>query len=308
MRKLPAVVALAAATTLALTACTNASETGGAGAEATSSGSSAPTFDPSSVAKDDTVAAMLPEDVASAGKIVVGVNPEYAPAEFLGTDGQTPVGYDIDLAKAVGAVLGVDVEFQAADFASIIPALGTKYDLGVSSFTINAERLAETNMVAYFNAGEAFAVQKGNPEGIDPADICGLTVAVQTGTVEDEGADEISAQCEADGKEPLDVLRYDSQADATTNLVGGKADLVYADSPIVAYAIEQTGGQIEQLGDVFDSAPQGMATAKDDTQLAQAVQAALQKLMDDGDFGRILEAWGNADGGLTTAELNPAVS
>ena len=61
--------------------------------------------------------------------------------------------------------------------------------MGISSFTINPERLEQANMVEYFEAGEAYAVPKGNPKNIDPADLCGLTVGVQTGTVEDEELD-----------------------------------------------------------------------------------------------------------------------
>ncbi|GIJ00581.1 amino acid ABC transporter substrate-binding protein (PAAT family) [Sediminihabitans luteus] len=303
MRKLPLVVALAAATSLALTACTDASQP--ADDAATDTASSA-TFDLSSITKDDAAAALLPADVADAGTLVVGSNTEYAPAEFIDADGSTPVGYDIDVITAVAQTLGLEVEIQSADFPAIIPALGSKYDVGISSFTITPERIAESNMVSYFTAGEAFSVQEGNPKGLDADDICGATVAVQTGTVEDEDADTISEKCVADGKDALEILRYDNQADATTNLVGGKADIMFADSPIVAYAVEQTGGQIEQLGDTFASAPQGIVTAKDDTDLAAAVQAALQKLMDDGSLESILDVWGSADGALDTAEINPA--
>ncbi|KZM34423.1 ABC transporter substrate-binding protein [Oerskovia enterophila] len=309
MRKMPLLVALTAAATLALTACTDASQptdspsTGSAGETST-----AAPFDLTSVQKDDAAAALLPADIASAGKLVVASNTEYAPAEFIDADGRTPVGYDIDIITAVGAVLGLEVVIESADFPAIIPALGSKYDVGISSFTITTERMAEANMVSYFNAGEAFSVQKGNPKDVDPANICGLTVAVQTGTVEDEGADEISSTCVEDGEQPLEVLRYDNQADATTNLVGGKADIMYADSPIVSYAIEQTNGEIEQIGDVFDSAPQGIVTAKADTELAAAIQAALTVLMEDGTFTDILASWGNDAGALDESVVNPPVS
>ena len=81
-----------------------------------------------------------------------------------------------------------------------------------------------------------------------------------------------------------------------------------ADSPIIAYAIAQTNGQLEQLGDVFSSAPQGIVVSKDDTALTTAIQKAVQKLIDDGTYGKILAAWGNQAGAVKTAELNPTVS
>ena len=310
-RKLPltGLVALTATSALLLTACTDASQTGTDGSTAGSDGetTSAPSFDPSTVEVDEAAAALLPEDVASAGVLTVGSNTEYAPAEFIGDDGQTPVGFDIDTIKAVGATLGLEVEIQSADFPAIIPALGSKYDAGISSFTITEERMQESNMISFLNAGSAYAVAQGNPDGIDPSSMCGVTVAVQTGTTQDEDIAAQSAECEAAGEEPVDILQYKSQADATTNLAGGKAQVMYADSPVVGYAIEQTGGQVEQLGDVFDAAPQGIVVAKDDTELAAAIQAALQTLMDDGTLEEILGAWGSGDAALDTAEINPSV-
>ncbi len=310
-RKLPltGLVALAATSTLLLAACTDASQTGTDGS-ASGSGdetSAAPSFDPSTIEVDDAAAALLPEDVASAGTLVVGSNTEYAPAEFIDADGKTPIGFDIDVIKAVGATLGLDVEVQSADFPAIIPALGTKYDAGISSFTITEERMQEANMIAFLNAGSAYAVASGNPDDIDPESLCGVTVAVQTGTIQDEDIAVQSQACTDAGEEKIDILQYDSQSDATTNVAGGKAQVLYADSPVIGYAVEQTGGQLEQLGDVFDSAPQGVVVAKDDTELAAAIQAALQSLMDSGQLEEILGAWGSGDAALETAELNPSV-
>ncbi|MFH5823343.1 ABC transporter substrate-binding protein [Georgenia sp. AZ-5] len=302
MSRLPALAALAAGAVV-LTACTNAVETG---ALPESDGASAEAgYDVSGIERVDEIAAMLPADFD--GTLTVGSNLQYAPAEFLGgSDGQTPTGYDVDLAKALGQVLGAEVEVQHAEFASIIPAIGTRYDAGIASFSITPERQSEVDMVSYIAAGSTFSVQKGNPEGLDPADLCGTTMGVQTGTIQDEGAETLSAECAAGGAEPIEVLRYDSQADVTTNLVGGKIDVMYADSPVGQYAEVQTGGQVEQLGDVTDAAPQGIAVSKDDPELTAALQTAMQHLMDEGVWEDILATW-NVTGALPTAELNPAV-
>ena len=295
-----------AASALLLTAC-GGDDSGSDSSSSSAAGGGAASFDPTSIAKDDTIAALLPEKIASSGKLVVGSDTSYAPAEYIDEDGTTPVGYDVDLAKGIAAVLGLEADVQTADFAGIIPAIGSKYDVGISSFTINAEREEQANMVQYFEAGEAFAVAKGNPKDIDPDDLCGLTVGVQTGTVEDEELDALAAQCKTDGKDEITPLKYAKQTDVTTALVGGKADVMYADSPIIAYAIAQTGDKLEQLGDVFASAPQGIVVSKDDQALTDAVQKAMQKLIDSGDYGKILTAWGNETSAVTTAELNPSV-
>jgi len=219
------------------------------------------------------------------------------------------VGYDVDIAKAIGAALGLKVQVQTAEFTGILPALGPKYDLGISSFTINPERLAAVNMVSYFQAGTGWAVQKGNPKKISLDDLCGKSVGVQTGTVqEDPDLADRNKKCVAEGKQPINIVTLKAQTDLTTRLVNGSIDAMAADSPIIGYALTQTGGQLEKLGDVYDAAPQGVAVAKSDTALADVVQKTLTKLMEDGSYEKILEGWGVTDGAITKSEVNPAVT
>lgn len=304
MRTSPLLVAGALVATLTLAACGNGSSSGDS-----TSGSSGGKFDVSSVKKDDAIAASVPDAIKSKGTLTVGTDTTYAPAEYIAEDGKTAVGYDVDIIKAVGNVLGLKADVQTAPFTGIIPAIGSKYDVGISSFTITAEREGQANMIEYFNAGEAYAVAKGNPKKIDPADICGKIVGVQTGTVEDDELTKvITPKCTDAGKPAPQALKYAQQSDVTTALVGGKADLMFADSPIIAYAVAQTNGKLEQLGDVFESAPQGIVTSKKDQALTDAVQKAVQKLIDDGTYGKILSAWGNDTGAVKTATLNPSAS
>ena len=298
-----------AVSALALSACTNASETGTSPGAAPASGSAAASFDPSTVQKDDALAAMVPEAIKSKGTLTVGTDTTYAPAEFLGADGQTPVGYDVDIAKAIGAALGLKVQAQTAEFTGILPALGPKYDLGISSFTINPERLAAVNMVSYFQAGTGWAVLKGNPKKISLDDICGKTIGVQTGSVqENPDLSERNKKCVAEGKQPINIVTLKSQTDITTRLVNGSIDAMAADSPVIGYALTQTGGQLEKLGEVYDAAPQGIAVAKSDTALADVVQKTVTKLMEDGSYQKILDGWGVSDGAITKSEVNPAAT
>lgn len=293
---------------LALTACTNASETGG-GAQPSGS-SSAASFDPSAVAKDDSLASQVPAAIKSKGTLVVGADTTYAPAEFLGgSDNATPMGYDVDLAKAIGATLGLKTQVQTAEFTGILPALGPKYDLGMSSFTITKERLAAVNFVSYLNVGTAWAVQKGNPKKFSVDDVCGKTVGVQTGTTqEDPDLKDRNAKCTAAGKPAINIVSLAKQTDLNTRLVGGTIDAVAADSPVIGYAIQQTNGGIEKLGDTYDAAPEGIAIAKSDTAFADLIQKTVTKLMADGTYKKILEAWNNGDAAVSKAEVNPSVS
>ncbi|MFE6968335.1 ABC transporter substrate-binding protein [Isoptericola sp. NPDC057653] len=303
---LVATVVTSAVAALALTGCTTASQDTGGAAPSSGASASPEAFDLSGIAKDDALASSVPEAVAKDGKLTIGSELTYAPVEFVAADNKTPIGIDIDIAGAVAKTLGLTADVQSSTFDAIIPAIGTKYEAGFSAFTITPERLKTVNMVSYFSAGSQYAVAKGNPENVDPADLCGLSVGVQTGTVQQDELDAASKACTDAGKDAIDVLPYDSQAAVATNLAGGKLQAMYADSPITAYAVQQSGGAIEALGDVTDAAPYGVVVAKDDTQLAEAIQGALQKLMDDGTIKAIADSWGSGDAALDKAELNPA--
>ena len=297
--------AIIAAGLIALTGCTSASQTGGG-----SQASGAATFDPTSVAKDDSLASLVPEKIKSKGTLIVGSDTTYAPAEFLAeSDGQTPVGYDVDIAKAIGATLGLKVEVRTAPFDGILPALGPKYDLGVSSFYITKERSKAANFVSYFQAGTQWATEKGNPKNVNTDDLCGKTVGVQTGTFqEDPDISGRNAKCVADGKPAINVISQKNQTDVTTRLVAGGLDAMAAGSITVAYSIAQSGGKLQTLGDVYGASPVGIALAKDDLPLADAVSKATNKLIKDGSYKKILDAWGVGGGAIEKAEVNPEVT
>lgn len=296
--------AVAAVAALALTGCTTASQDGGG--ESSGGASQPAAFDPTTVAKDDALIALLPAALKDKAEITVGSDTSYEPAEFLDKDGQTPIGYDVDIAKAIAATLGKKAKVQTADFSSILPKLGTVYDLGISSFTINPERSKAVNFVSYFNAGVLWAVQKGNPKGISMDDLCGKKIGVQTGTVEeDPDVSGRSKACVAAGKPAIEIVSLKNQTDVTTRLVGGTIDAMSADSPIIKNALAKTNGQLETLGDVYDSAQQGIAIAKDDTEFAGVIEKVMNKLIEDGSYTKILTTWNNTDGALPKAVLNP---
>ena len=163
-------------------------------------------YDVSSVQKDDDIAKLLPDYVTKDGKLTIGMDTSYAPAEFLAEDGKTPVGFDVDIAKALAQVFGLEADPETANFDSIIPSVGSKYDIGISSFTVTKERLEAVDFVSHFDAGSAWAVKKGNPNKIDTSDLCGKKVAVQTATMQETEANKIAKQCEADGKDKLEVI------------------------------------------------------------------------------------------------------
>ena len=285
-------------------ACGTSDDSDASASKSSSKSSDLTGYDVSGVKKDDAIAKMLPDYVTKDGKLTIGMDTSYAPAEFLAADGKTPVGFDVDIAKALAGVFGLEADPETANFDSIIPAVGAKYDIGISSFTVTKERLEAVDFVSHFNAGSAWAVKKGNPNKVDTSDLCGKKVAVQTATMQETEANKIAKQCEADGKDKLEVISSKLQTDVTTNVVTGKADVFYADSPVAGYAIAQTDGQLEMLGKVEGVAPEGIVIKKGDSQMDEAVQKAVQKLIDDGTYLKILKYWGVEDGAIETSEIN----
>ena len=305
-----AAAALSAAMLIAVAACGTTDSTDTASKSGDSSKDSSSTsiqgFDTSSIQKDDEIAALLPDSVTSDGALTVGADTSYAPAEFLAEDGKTPVGFDVDLSKAI-AVFGLKEETISSTFDSIIPSVGSKYDLGISSFTVTKERMQAVDFVTYFKAGSTYVVQKGNPNKVDSSNLCGVKVAVQTGTTQEEEVNKANEQCKADGKDAIDIQSSKLQTDVTTAVASGKADIFYADTPVAGYAIKQTGDTLEALGEDVGVTPEAVAVKKGDSKTAEAVQKAIQKLMDDGTYKKILDTWGVSSGAVDKAEINPSV-
>lgn len=297
-RRALAAAAVTLAAGLVLTAC--GGTTNEDGQSKTNEESS---FNLDDVKVDDAAAAMLPADLKSKGTLTVGTDTTYPPNEYIDSDGKTIIGMDIDLIKAIGAKLGVEMEPQTAAFESIIPSIGSTYDLAISSFTINDERMQVVDFVSYYNAGTLWAAAEGSD--ITPDTACGKSVAVQVGTVQEEELPGRSDKCVADGEDPIDIQPYDSQGDATTAVVTGKADAMLADLPVVIDAIRSNDGKLVEVGEMYDAAPYGIALPKGNTAFADAVLAALKSLQEDGTYDEILKKWSAEEGALDDPQINP---
>lgn len=300
--KLLAVVPVLALATLGA-ACGKVNDQNPTGTGSTSQ-SQAATAIPTAT-KDDKLAAMVPDDVKKDGKIIVGQDQSYPPNEFV--DYGQAVGMDVDLGKAIGQKLGLDMEFQNSAFDGIIPGLlANRYEAAMSSFTINADRLGQVDMVSYFSAGTSGAVLKGNPDKLTLDTLCGKTVAVQKGTVQVDDLDGRNTKCKSAGQPEITVRQYQNQTDANLALSSKQVQAMLADSPVIDYAIKQTGDQLEQMGQVYGTAPYGFIVPKNKGDYAKAIQGAIQALIDDGTYKKILEKWGIQQGAVTKAEVNPA--
>ena len=265
--------------------------------------SAAPTAIPTA-ARDDALAAQVPESVSADGKIVFGTDASYPPNEFTAPDGTTIVGMDVEIGTAIAQKLGLAAEWQNSAFPGIIPGIeGARYELGMSSFTINDERVQTVDMVSYFSAGTSLAVRAGNPDGVTPDNLCGKAVGVQAGTVQVEDIAARNQACTSAGQPAIQITELQQQTDVTLALTANRIVAFLADSPVVAYAVQTTEGAVEAVGEPYDTAPYGIALAKNQGQFAEAVRGAVQSLIDDGTYAAILEKWNVSNGAIPTSEV-----
>jgi polar amino acid transport system substrate-binding protein len=290
-------VAAAVAVALAAAGCANNEDSDSGGAQPSASGSAGFSLD--NVQKDDALAAQVDSKISSDGKLVVGTDPTYEPNEFK--DNGKIVGFDVDLGSAIAKKLGLTAEFQESKFDAILPALGTRYEIGMSSFTDNKEREQVVDFVTYFNAGTQWASKDAN---FDPNNPCGKKVAVQTGTVQD--TDDLPARQKKCGSNAIQIQRYDDQAEATNSVVLGKADAVLADSPVMAGAVKKVGGGLSLVGEIYDAAPYGIPIPKTAGTTKDAILGAVKALMEDGTYKTILDKWGVSSGAITNPVINGA--
>jgi polar amino acid transport system substrate-binding protein len=269
-------------------------------ASACANGDDNPTVTPTS--KEAPLASLLPQEIRAKGTLVVGSDVAYAPVESFDTDNKTVIGMDPDLAKALGEKLGVTFTFQNATFKGLITSLNSKrFDILMSAMSDTAERRKDVDFVDYFTAGTSIIVKKGNPQNITKLDdFCGKTVAIQEGTTQDIVA---TAQAKKCGKNTMHVLRFDTDPKALLQVKQGRAVADLNDFPVAAYNVAQ-GTDFEVVGEQIEAGPYGIAVRKADTQLRDALQKAMQAIIDDGTYAAIMKMWHVEAGAVKTVTLN----
>ena len=267
-------------------------------------------YDTSGVTVDEELAARVPVRIREAGVLVGGSDNNYAPWEYMaGDDGQTPEGIDIDIGNAIAAKLGLKYESRTAQFTTIIPALGTNYDIGLNAFSITAERMKIVNFVSYTETGNEWVVRAGNPDGFDPANICGRTIAVQSGTDHEEKLQIVNGECAASGEPEMAFLPFQTQTEAVTRVATGGADATMTGSATAYYAAFKSNGVLETVTPVGDTLNfrglNGIPVAKEDMELTELIADTLTAMIEDGTYGAILDAWGMSGVGIEKVEINP---
>ncbi|WP_330337851.1 ABC transporter substrate-binding protein [Streptomyces sp. NBC_00557] len=302
--RLAAAGAIAVASALLLTGCGDQTKDSSKGSGSAST-ASAP------------LAGKLPKEIRDKGRIEVGSDIAYAPVEFKDSSGKA-VGLDPDLAAAMGKQLGVKLEFQNGTFDALLTGLRSgRYDIAMSAMTDNKNRQEGVDpdtgkkvgegvdFVDYLTAGVSIYTRKGETQGIAGwSDLCGKKIAVERGTVSEDLAKQEAKKCPSGKK--LTIEPFDDDQQSQTRLRSGGVDAASSDFPVAAYAVKTSGGgkDFQIVGQQVEAAPYGIAVAKKDTQLRDALQAAMNAIIKNGEYAKILKKWGAQDGAVKESVIN----
>jgi polar amino acid transport system substrate-binding protein len=218
-------------------------------------------------------------------KLTVASDTAYAPFEMQGGPGEpTYVGFDMDLIRAIGEVLGKEVEIISMGFDGIIPALQSgSVDCAISAMTITEERAKVVNFSeAYYESGLITAVRADNNDINGFEDLAGKKIAVQIGTTGALKAEEVP-----DAK----ITTFNTIDLAFLELKKGAVDAVINDAPVTLYFIQQGNDDVKVVGGLLTGEFYGIAVPKAKPDLLDEINGALKTLKENGTFDRIYMDW-----------------
>jgi len=245
---------------------------------------------------------------AAGAPLIIGSDVSYAPLEFFSKGDPKPRGFDMDLARALGARLGRPVQILNRSFDSLLGDVANgKLDLAISAISDTRAREKKVSFIDYFLAGSGMLVPAGNRYHIfSLAALCGLPVDVQFATSQAIALQTQSKACQAVGLAPIHLKQRATDDAALKLLLSGESTVHVTDYPVVAYLARTLAGgkRYAVAGRQFDVVPYGIAVAKTNTALLDAVQSALQSLIADGTYDRLLAKWGLGQGALRSTPID----
>ncbi|HXX38645.1 MAG TPA: ABC transporter substrate-binding protein [bacterium] len=262
-----------------------------------------------SVSEDASIAAAVPAALRAKGVLVVASDASYPPFESFAPDGKTIIGFDADLAHAIGAVLGLKAQMTNVSFDEIIPGLAAKkYDIAMSSIGDTKKREEVVDFVTYYWNGTGIAVPTGNPKHLSTDNLCGARVGVERGTLQQTSMLPADASaCQARGK-PAPIAEAFKDANETLlALASGRVDAVLADAVTLDYAASKSSSKFAVAGPIRrNPSPGGVAIPKG-SGLADPIHRAIAKLMANGTYKAIVNKWGLHSIAIDSSAINGAL-
>ena len=243
---------------------------------------------------------MLPSGMT---QIRVASDVPYPPWEYYDpATSKNPAGFDYDLSQAIAKKIGVPAPFNETPFDSIILSIkGGKNDMIMSDMYDNLEREQQgVSFVDYAYDGTSILVKKGNDAGVSNLDsLAGKTVACESGTTQQAFLQKLDKQFATDGKDKITILALPNQPAALLAVTSGRAVGDLTDHSTASYIAKTTnsGNTFEVVADPaapegYDPQLVGIGIVSTNTQLIDTVQKALQALIDEGAYQKMVATYG----------------
>lgn len=230
-----------------------------------------------------------------AGKTIrMGADPQSPPYSYRDEKDLTLMtGSDIDLAKAVFDCVGVKLEVVPGAWSGLLPAvIAGQIDLMFYLY-YKPERAQQVDFVDYMKAGTGAMTQMGNPKGIKSQnDLCGKTVAVALGSVEEAQMRDLSTTCTGSGKPAVDVTTFPDNAAGFRLIQSGRADINLNDLALLDHVIQSTPGVFERAYSVVSGLEIGIAIKKGNDELSKATLEGLKAVQASGGQVAVFKKYG----------------
>ena len=224
------------------------------------------------------------------GVLTVGMEIGYPPFEDFAEDGTTPIGYDVDFAKALGEKLGVTVNFVNTAWDGIFQGIGVNYDCVISAVTITEERKASMLFSEpYINNYQAVVVTKDFAGTIGSfLDLNNMAIAVQKETT----SDILMSDYVSTGSITATISANEKVTTCFTQLENGEVDAVVVDSTVAdGYLAANPDKFVKVFQDESEPEQFGVAMALDNTALQAAINEAIALLTAEGFFEANVAYW-----------------
>lgn len=228
-----------------------------------------------------------------AGVLKVATEAGFMPFEYVDEKTGELLGFDMDLIRAVGEILGLEVKIDNISWDGLIPALlNNNYDAVIAGVTITPQRQASVNFSTPYFESVLTVVTKNNAQNVTSlADLGGKIAAVQLNTTGDFTASDLQDEGGLKG-----VSRFDTVPDAMQAVIIGVANVVVVDLPVAeAYLEANPAAPLTHVGPVSDNEYYGIAINKNNTALLEQINSALLQLQEDGTYTKIYQKWFGAN-------------
>ena len=239
--------------------------------------------------------------IKKAGVLVVGSDVTYPPFEYM--EGTTPVGFDVDIARAIARELGVRLDYQNTAWDGIFAALKSgKFDMLLSGITITEERKKTFDLAfskPYFESGQGVAIRRGGKPVGGAGDLAGKVVGVQINTTGQYAAEKVPGIKE--------IRKYETLPEALSDLGIGRIDAVVADYPVLLYnAARAKDRKYEVVEGLIVGEPEqlGIPVRAAEADLIPVIDKVIDDLKKSGEYAKLMQKWFGTTKVSTTVSTN----